>query len=85
MIPAMEDNLEKGMVTCSVLLPEGFHGQRILAGYSPRGRKELNTTEQLTLSVSHRARFTASSVIFWLIWAWIILESLKSLAASILT
>ena len=49
LIPAMEDNLEKGMVTCSVLLPEGFHGQRILAGYSPQGHKELDMTEQLTV------------------------------------
>ena len=28
-----------------VLLPEKFHGQRSLAGYSPGGRKELDTTE----------------------------------------
>ena len=34
------------------LLPGEFHGQRSLAGYSPRGRKELDTTEQLTLSLS---------------------------------
>ena len=29
-----------------------FHGQRSLAGYSPWGRKELDMTEQLTLSLS---------------------------------
>ena len=28
-------------------LPEKFHGQRILAGYSPKGHKELDVTEQL--------------------------------------
>ena len=28
-------------------LPENCHGQRSLAGYSPKGRKELNTTEYL--------------------------------------
>ena len=28
-----------------VFLPGEFHGQRSLAGYSPRGRKELDTTE----------------------------------------
>ena len=28
-----------------VLLPGKSHGQRILAGYSPWGRKELDTTE----------------------------------------
>ena len=31
-----------------VFLPGKFHGQRSLAGYSPRGRKELFTTEQLS-------------------------------------
>ena len=30
-----------------VFLPGKSHGQRILAGYSPRGRKELNMTERL--------------------------------------
>ena len=29
-----------------VFLPGESHGQRSLAGYSPRGRKESNTTEQ---------------------------------------
>ena len=28
-----------------VFLPEKFHGQRILVGYSPRDRKESNTAE----------------------------------------
>ena len=32
-----------------VFLPGESHGQRSLAGYSPRGHKELDTTEQLTL------------------------------------
>ena len=32
-----------------VFLPGKFHGQRSLAGYSPRGHKELDTTEPLTL------------------------------------
>ena len=35
----------------SVFLPREFHGQRSLAGYSTWGPKELDTTEQLTLSV----------------------------------
>ena len=30
-----------------VFLPGEFHGQRSLVGYSPWGRKESNTTEQL--------------------------------------
>ena len=33
------------MDTHSSILPEEFHGQRILAGYSPRGRKESDVTE----------------------------------------
>ena len=32
-----------------VFLAGEFHGQRSLAGYSPWGRKELDTGEQLTL------------------------------------
>ena len=36
-----EDPLKKGMAThSSILLSEEFHGQRILAGYSPWGLKE---------------------------------------------
>ena len=33
-----------------VFLPGEFHGQRRLAGYSPWGCKELDTTEPLTLT-----------------------------------
>ena len=40
--PGQEDPLEKGI---AVFLPGEFHGQRSLAGYSPWGRKELDTTE----------------------------------------
>ena len=45
-----EDPLEKGMVTHSSILPGESHGQRSLAGHSKRSHKELETTEQLTLS-----------------------------------
>ena len=31
-----------------VFLPGEFHGQKSLAGYGPTGRKELDTTEQLS-------------------------------------
>ena len=31
---------------------ENYHGQRSLMGYSPRGLKESEMTEQLTLSLS---------------------------------
>ena len=33
------------MATCSINLPGKFYGQRSLAGYSPWGHKELDTTE----------------------------------------
>ena len=39
-----------------VFLPEKSHGQRSLVGYSPWGRKELDTTERLTLSLSGRTK-----------------------------
>ena len=35
-----------------VLLPGEVHGQRSLAGHNPRGPKELDTTEQLSLTHS---------------------------------
>ena len=35
-----------------VFLLGKFHGQRSLVGYSPRGHKESDTTERLTLSLS---------------------------------
>ena len=38
----------KGQPT-PVFLPGESHGQRSLVGYGPRGPKELDTTEQLTL------------------------------------
>ena len=34
-----------------VFLPGASHGQRSLVGYSPCGRKESDTSEQLTLSL----------------------------------
>ena len=46
-----EDPLEKGKATHSSILAGEFHGQRSLLGYSPWGRKELGTTEQLALSI----------------------------------
>ena len=40
--------LEKEMQPTPVFLSGKFHGQWSLAGYSPQGRKELDTTEWLT-------------------------------------
>ena len=40
------------MATHSSILAGESPGQRSLVGYSPRGHKESNTTERLTLSLS---------------------------------
>ena len=40
--------MEKERLPTPVFLPGESHRQRSLAGYSPWGRKELDTTEQLT-------------------------------------
>ena len=45
-IPGLGGPLEKGMATHSSTLAWKSHGQRSLVGYSPWGRKELDTTEQ---------------------------------------
>ena len=42
--------LERERLPTSVFLPGEFHGQRSLAGYSPWGHKELDTTEQPTVT-----------------------------------
>ena len=44
-----EDPLEKEMAIHSSILAGKLHGQRSLAGYSPRGGKESDTTEPHTL------------------------------------
>ena len=41
-----EDPLEEGMAAHSGILPGKSHGQRSLVGYSPWGRRELDTTER---------------------------------------
>ena len=47
-----EDPLEMEWLPASVFLPGESHGQRNLVGYSPWDRKESDTTDQLTLSLS---------------------------------
>ena len=44
-IPDQEDPLEEGTATIPVFLPGEAHGQRSMAGYSPWGHKESDTTE----------------------------------------
>ena len=64
-----EDPLEEEMATTPVFLPENFHGQRILLGCRPQGRKESDVTEQLstlTDSTTPRAlRPQTSHLISW--------------------
>ena len=45
--------LEEGIATHSSILAWRIPMDRILAGYSPWGPKELDTTERLTLSLFH--------------------------------
>ena len=45
----------RGWLPTPVFLPREFHGQRSLVAYSPRGCKESDTTERLTLSLDFHA------------------------------
>ena len=47
-----------------MFLPGEFHGQRSLLGYSPWGRKELDTTERLNYNnrLNGRASLVAQTV-----------------------
>ena len=53
--PGQEYPQEKEMATTPVFLSEKSHGQRSQAGYSPWDHKELDTTEQLSMSTSERS------------------------------
>ena len=48
-----EDPLEEGMVTHFVFLPEEWHGQRSLVGYSPQSHNESDTTEVTQRAQTH--------------------------------
>ena len=50
-----------------VFLPGGSHGQRSLVGYSPWGHKELDRTEQLTLSLLLVLNIITSGLL-WVPW-----------------
>ena len=52
-----------------VFLPGEFHGQRSLAGYIQWGPKELDTTEQLTLSLFFHFHPRQSTVVPWCPWS----------------
>ena len=55
----LEDPLEKQTATIPIFLPEKFHGQRSLEGYSPKGHKESDTTEQLSMHINGLEPFKA--------------------------
>ena len=55
------DPLARERLPTPVFLPGEFHGQRSLAGYSPWGYKELDTTERLTLVPSFQLRVLVNS------------------------
>ena len=50
--------------TTLVFLPGDFHGKKSLAGYSPQGHKEVDTTERLTLSLSFTFRVSLEQSLF---------------------
>ena len=50
-IPGLEDPWRRIWQPTPVSLPKKFHGQRSLVGYSLWGPKELDTNEQLTLTL----------------------------------
>ena len=49
----LEDTLKKEIAAHSSILAWRIPGERSLAGYSPRGLKESDVTETLTLSLSY--------------------------------
>ena len=53
LIPRLERSLEKRMASHSNILAWRIPWTKELVGYSPWGHKELDTTEQLTLSLFH--------------------------------
>ena len=54
-----EDSLEKEMASHPSILAWRTHGERSLAGYSPWGRKESDTTEWLSLHFTSLLRMYA--------------------------
>ena len=48
-----------------VFLPGESHGQKSLAGYSPWGRKESDTTEQLTHTLLEKEMATHPNILAW--------------------
>ena len=57
--PSFYYNLKRKWQPTPVLLPGKLHGQRSLAGYSPWGRKESDTTERVSTQAEGTALFLA--------------------------
>ena len=70
-VPGSEDPLEKGTATHSSILAWRIPWTESPEGYSPRGRKESDTTEQLTL---HIKAFITSVLYFVVAKAQVIVE-----------
>ena len=51
-----EDPLEEEISTHSSILAGKFQGQRSLAGYSPWGHKESDTTKQLSMQSCYHSK-----------------------------
>ena len=56
LVRSQEDPWQREWLPSPVFLSGEFHGQRNLVGYSPRGQGESDTTEWLTLLLSHTKR-----------------------------
>ena len=56
-----------------VFLPEKSYGKRSLAGYSPRGHKELDMTEWLSMRTANTHTYSVY------LWAWLFPPSLNPL------
>ena len=60
-----------------VFLPGEFHGQRSLAGYSPRGREESDTTEWLSLFTYVMYKWSDTAKLFCCTYISICIMSVK--------
>ena len=65
-----EDPLGESMVTHSSILAWRIHGPRSLVDYSPKGRKELGTTERL--SACTHTHFNQSPWTFNTSFTWLV-------------
>ena len=66
------------MAPTPVFLPGESHRQRSLAGYSPWGHKEPDTTERWTLPLAHVDSFWRQACCWWCVWQWDVPPCLSS-------